>query len=125
MPESGKIKSMDINKINTQVLEEESTLGIYVWEMPDGRWIGDDDGNYLSVTSKKNNKDRINALANEVQSYGITEGIPLFLSARRKIDDEEFEYQQQRLKWGLVPDPLDIGNYKDEMKKLGANNGIH
>lgn len=125
MPESGKIKSMDINKINTQVLEEESTLGIYVWEMPDGRWIGDDDGNYLSVTSKKNNKDRINALANEVQSYGITEGRPLFLSARRKIDDEEFEYQQQRLKWGLVPDPLDIGNYKDEMKKLGANNGIH
>ena len=64
-------------------------------------------------------------MANEVQSYGITEGRPLFLSARRKIDDEEFEYQQQRLKWGLVPDPLDIGNYKDEMKKLGANNGIH
>ena len=47
---------MDINKINTKVLEEESTLGIYVWEMPDGRWIGDDEGNYLSITSKKNNK---------------------------------------------------------------------
>jgi hypothetical protein len=111
---------MDINKINSKVLEEESILGIYVWEMPDGRWIGDDDGNFLSITSKKGNKSNIDALAREVRSFGIYEGGPKFLSARRKIDDEEFEYQKQRLNWGLVPDPYDIGNYKDEMKKLGG-----
>jgi hypothetical protein len=109
---------MDINKINTQVLEEETRLGIYVWEMPDGKWIGDDEGNFLSITSTKGNKSRVNALADEVRSYGILEGRPLFLSGRRKIDDEEYQYQQQRLKWGLVPDPMDVGNYKDEMKAL-------
>jgi len=109
---------MDINRINTKVLGEESTLGIYVWEMPDGRWIGDDDGNFLSITSKKGNKSKVDALVREVRLYGIHEGRPKFLSARRKIDDEEFEYQKKRLDWGLVPDPLDIGNYKDEMKKL-------
>ena len=114
---------MDFNKINSKVLDEESVLGIYVWEMPDGRWIGDDDGNYLSVTSKKGNRSRMDALAREVKSYGIYEGQPLFLSARRKIDDEEFLYQQQRLNLGLVPDPMDIGNYKDEMKKLGNLRG--
>ena len=111
---------MDINKTNTKVLEEESILGIYVWEMPDGRWIGDDSGNFLSVTSKKGNKSNIDALAREVRSFGIYEGGPKFLSARRKIDDEEVKYQKQRLDWGLVPDPYDIGNYKDEMKKLGG-----
>jgi hypothetical protein len=111
---------MDINKINSQVLEENISLGIYVWEMPDGRWIGDDEGNFLSVTAKKGNKTKIEALAKEVRSFGIYEGQPKFLAGRRKIDDEEFEYQQQRLKWGMVPDPLDIGNYKDEMKKLGG-----
>ena len=42
------------------------------------------------------------------------------LSGRRKIDDEEFQYQKQRLDWGLIPDPMDIGNYKDEMKKMGG-----
>ena len=109
---------MDINRLNTKMLDEESTLGIYVWEMPDGRWIGDDDGNFLSVTSKKGNKSKIDALAREVGSFGIYEGRPKFLSARRKIDDEEFEYQKQRLNFGLIPDPMDIGNYKDEMKKL-------
>jgi hypothetical protein len=109
---------MDINKINTQVMDEETRLGIYVWEMPDGRWVGDDEGNFLSVTSMKGNKSKIEALVNEVGSYGIYEGQPKFLSGRRKIDDEEFEYQQKRLEWGLIPDPLDVGNYKDEMKKL-------
>jgi hypothetical protein len=37
---------------------------------------------------------------------------------KRKINDEEFEEQQTRLKWGLTPDPLDIGEYKDQMKAL-------
>jgi hypothetical protein len=59
-------------------------------------------------------------LAREVRTFGIYEGGPKFLSARRKIDDEEFEYQKQRLNWGLIPDPMDIGNYKDEMKKMGG-----
>lgn len=106
---------MDIKNIRQEVIEE-TTLGIYVWEMPDGRWIGDDDGNYLSITSTKGNRSRIDALANEVASFGISEGRPLFLSGRRKIDDEEFEYQHQRLKWGLTPDPLDIGTYKDSLR---------
>lgn len=109
---------MDINKTRSQIIDEETRLGIYVWEMPDGRWIGDDDGNFLSITSTKGNRSRIAALADAVRHYGINEGKPKFLSGRRKIDDEEYEYQQQRLAWGLVPDPLDIGNYKDEMKNL-------
>jgi hypothetical protein len=98
---------------------EETTLGIYVWEMPDGRWIGDDDGNFLSITSKKGNRSRMDALAREVRSYGIYEGGPKFLAGRRKIDDEEFEYQKQRLEWGLTPDPLDIGVYKDSVLRDG------
>lgn len=110
---------MDMGKIKYSSAEEETRLGIYVWEMPDGRWIGDDDGNYLSVTSMKNNKAKIDALAKTVRSYGIYDGAPKFLSGRRKVDDEEFEYQKQRLNWGLIPDPLDIGNYKDETKKVG------
>jgi hypothetical protein len=109
---------MEILNKKSQYMEE-TTLGIYVWEMPDGRWIGDDDGNFLSVTSKKGNKSRMDALAREVRSYGIYEGRPKFLSGRRKIDDEEYEYQKQRLEWGLTPDPLDIGVYKDSILRDG------
>ena len=104
---------MDIKRTSYKYKQNETTLGIYVWEMPDGRWIGDDEGNFLSITSKRGNRQRIDALAREVRSYGIYEGQPVFLEGRRKIDDEEYQYQQQRLKWGLTPDPLDIGVYKD------------
>lgn len=108
---------MDIKRVK-QSFVEETRLGIYVWEMPDGRWIGDDEGNFLSITAMKGDRVKIDALAREVRSYGIYEGSPVFLSGRRKIDDEEYAYQQQRLKWGLVPDPLDIGVYKE-----GAQSG--
>lgn len=87
--------------------------------MPDGRWIGDDEGNFLSITSMKGDRTKIDLLAREVRSYGIYEGSPVFLSGRRKIDDEEYQYQQQRLKWGLVPDPLDIGVYKEGSQSGG------
>lgn len=109
-------------ELKSATVKEETRLGIYVWEMPDGRWIGDDEGNYLSVTSTRGNRSKIDALAKEVRSYGIYEGQPKFLSGRRKINDEEYAEQEQRLKWGLVPDPYDIGNYKDEMKKLRGGN---
>ena len=110
---------MDMLNKNTRIIEE-TTLGIYVWEMPDGIWVGDDDGNFISITAKKGNKSKVDALAREVRSYGIDVGQPKFLSGRRKIDDEEFEHQNERLKWGLTPDPLDIGVYKDSMLRNGA-----
>jgi hypothetical protein len=110
---------MDILNQKSQIIEE-TRLGIYVWEMPDGRWIGDDDGNFLSITATKGNRSKIAALADAVRHYGISDGQPKFLSGRRKIDDEEFEHQNERLKWGLTPDPLDIGVYKDSVLRGGA-----
>ena len=105
---------MNIKKTNQSVVEE-TILGIYVWEI-DGKWVGDDDGNYLSITSKKGTRERIEMLRKAVSYYGVNKGEPKFLAGRRKINDEEFQYQQQRLNWGLVPDPLDIGEYKDQVK---------
>jgi len=78
---------MDIKRMGAKFNEDETTLGVYVWDR-------------------------------EVRSYGIYEGGPKFLMGKRKINDEEFEEQQTRLKWGLTPDPLDIGEYKDQMKAL-------
>lgn len=114
---------MEIKKVNQSVVEE-TTLGIYVWQMPDGRWIGDDEGNFLSVAAHKGNKEKMAMLASAVASYGIDEGEPLFLSNRRKIDDEQFEYQKARLEQGLVPDPFDIGNYKDELAAYNKANPV-
>lgn len=99
---------------------EETRLGVYVWEMPDGKWVGDDQGNYLSVQAFKNDQKKIAMLSEVVKGYGILEGKAVFLSGRRKINDEEYEYQKQRLAWGLVPDELDIGVFKEDNKRVSG-----
>jgi hypothetical protein len=106
-----------MKNLKTSVVEE-TTLGVFVWEMPDGRWVGDDNGNYLSIQGFKGDKTRVNVLTEVVKGYGIHTGSPKFLSGQRKINDEEYQEQIQRLNWGLTPDPLDIGEYKDSLKNL-------
>jgi hypothetical protein len=106
-----------MKNLKTSVVEE-TTLGVFVWEMPDGRWVGDDNGNYLSIQGFKGDRTRVNVLTEVVKGYGIHTGSPKFLSGQRKINDEEYQEQIQRLNWGLTPDPLDIGEYKDILKNL-------
>ncbi len=62
---------MDLGKLKSATVKEETPLGIYVWEMPDGRWIGDDEGNFLSVTAMKNNRAKIDMLAREVNERPV------------------------------------------------------
>lgn len=106
-----------MKNLKTSVVEE-TTLGVFVWEMPDGRWVGDDEGNYLSIQGFKGDKTRVNVLTEVVKGYGIHTGRARFLAGQRKINDEEYQEQIQRLNWGLTPDPLDIGEYKESLKNL-------
>lgn len=90
-----------------QVIEE-AKYGVYVWEMPNGQWIGDDQGNFLCVAAMKGSEPKLKMLREAVQHYGITDGKPVFLSGHRKVTDDEFETQKQRAAWGLIPDEYDI-----------------
>jgi hypothetical protein len=87
---------------------DEAAYGVYIWEMPNGQWVGDDEGNFLSIAAMKGDLKRINELAQAARHYGIMVGKPLFLSGNRKITDEEYEYQKQRQAFGLIPDESDI-----------------
>lgn len=91
-------------------------MGIYLWEMPDGRLVGDDEGNFLSIASMKDNPVRIKQLTDTVRSFGIEEGRPVFMSGVYKVSDEEYEYQKQRMEMGLTPDPLDWRAIQDEQE---------
>jgi hypothetical protein len=95
-------------KSNQFKVVEEAEYGVYVWEMPDGKWVGDDDGNFLSVNAMRHDSVKLKMLLDSVRHYGVLVGKPVFLSGHRKIDDEEFETQKQRQAFGLIPDEYDI-----------------
>lgn len=96
---------------------EESNAGIYVWEMPNGQWIGDDEGNFLTIPARKGSLRAIDLIAKEAEKYvGKGVGKPLFLANRRQITDAELDEQLARQDAGLIPDPYDFAAYEEELK---------
>ena len=99
----------------------ETNLGIYVWQLPDGEFVAQG----LDVLSIEANRGDIQAMAaiqKAAKYYGYSEGTPVFVEGRRKITDDEFDMQLQRMRAGLTPDPQDVGNYQDEMRRLRNGN---
>lgn len=94
----------------------ETNLGIYVWQLPDGDFVAQG----LDVLSIEGSRGDIRAMAaiqKAAKYYGYPEGTPVFVEGRRKLTDDEFEMQLHRMRAGLTPDPQDIGNYQDEMRR--------
>ena len=106
---------MNLKSLGQKIVEE-VPWGLYVWQMPSGQWIGDGEGNFLNIPALKGSQERIQKLRDAVREYGIEEGKPVFLSGHRQVDDEEYEYQRQRLEWGLIPDELDAPAFKEDLK---------
>lgn len=105
-------------------LVEESDFGLYLWEMPNGALVCDEERNYLNIPAKKGDIYKIKELSQAAKSLGLEEGRAVFFSGNRRVTDEEYEYQKQRMEWGLIPDEMDYGaaqeeliNYKKGFKK--------
>lgn len=94
---------------------QETQYGLYVWQMPNGQIVGDDEDRFLSIAAKEGDLRKIIELQKVVRHYGITEGRPMFLPGRRKVSDDEYAEQLARLNMGLTPDPYDVGALKDEL----------
>lgn len=98
----------------TQV--SETNLGVYVWQLPDGDFVADENANVMSISAFRGDLGAMNALRKAAKHYGFPEGEAVFLEGARKIDDEELQEQIHRMNQGLVPDKYDIGVYKEEMR---------
>lgn len=94
----------------------ETNLGVYVWQLPDGNFLADEDLNILSITAMRGDL-RAMAEISKVAKYLGYEGTPIFAEGRRKISDDEWEEQNWRIENGLIPDPYDIGVYKENLRR--------
>jgi len=94
---------------------EETDYGLFLWEMPGGRLVCDEDGNFLNIPGHRTDMSKVKILENEARALGLNEGRPVFMSGHRRVTDEEYHYQKQRLEWGLTPDELDYGAARDEL----------
>jgi hypothetical protein len=97
------------------VFDDHDQFGVYLWQMPDGSVVADEDRNFLSIASMYGDNARMEKLRNAAAQCGVFEGKPLFMPGHRKVTDEEYQEQQARLESGLIPDEYDIGAWKEEL----------
>lgn len=106
---------------------QEVPWGMLVWQCEDGKFLADEDNNFMHVFVSNQDPKLMEAakraLADAARSYGFPEGKPVYWAGRRPIDDEELEHQLARAEAGLVPDPLDIAAIREEEKALKQQNG--
>ena len=114
-----------IGPTKISVVEEKfSDAGIYVWQLPSGKYFTDGEGNALSIESMINDQSKIKELTDAAKYYGQPEGKPVFFSNVRKISDEEYSEQKDRMANGLIPSTNDIGAFmaaKTTFDKWGSD----
>lgn len=96
----------------------ETNIGIYVWQLDSGEFLADEEFNVLSIAAMRGDIEAMTRISQTARNLGFGEGRPVFAEGYRKITDEEFEGQIDRMTQGLIPDQLDIGNYKDEVHRI-------
>lgn len=107
---------MALTTKRVQVIDEVD-YGIYLWRLPDGRYISDGEGHYYMLAAKRDDKKAIQLLTDAVKSeFGIEEGYAFFMAGNRPVTDEEWDEQRRRDLMGLIPDPQDMPAHLDRLK---------
>jgi hypothetical protein len=106
-PEEPVKKTWENTKPRVQIVQE-TNIGVYVWQLPDGNFLTDDDANFLSIASRQGDKERIRRLQEAAAHHGYPDGFAVFYAGSRKISENEFWHQVERMMDGYVPDPYDV-----------------
>jgi hypothetical protein len=106
----GQVMPNQIGKTKVSIVEEPfSNYGIYVWQLASGKFFVDDHGNALSIDSMKGDESRISLLRNEAAYNGQPHGQAVFFPNVRKVTDEEYSEQIDRMQQGYIPSETDLG----------------
>ena len=106
----GQVMPNQIGKTKVSLIEEPfSNYGIYVWQLRSGKFFTDDNGNALSIDSMRGDESRIDLLRKEAAWNGQPDGQAVFFPNVRKVSDEEYSEQLDRMTQGLIPSETDLG----------------
>ena len=91
----------------------EVAWGCYVWQLPSGGYLGNENGDYLSIYCLKSDINALAAIRQTAKDIGFPEGKAVWIPGAEKITQSQWEDQVARLKAGQVPNPNDPGNFTD------------
>lgn len=93
----------------------EVAYGVYVWQLPSGGYLGNSDGDYLSVFCMKSDIKAMAQLREVAAAHGFPEGKPVFVPGAEKVTQSQWEDQVARMRDGYIPNPNDPGNFSNDV----------
>lgn len=100
------------------VVEKESDYGIYVWKLPNGKLAGDGNGNVMNIPARQGDIEAMSKINKAAAYYGFEEGKAEFKPGVRRVSEEEYSEQVNRLKEGYIPSETDLGAWFDAAKGI-------
>lgn len=113
-----------IGETKVKVLPKNYDWGVYFWLLPSGKRFSDGNGNYLTIESMRGDLSQIAKLSQAAAHFGQPEGKAVFEPGVKKVSDEEYSEQVERMKEGLIPNLNDLGAVhaaQQTIKKYGAD----
>jgi hypothetical protein len=100
-----------------KTVDEGIPFGIYVAKDHNGKYVVDEEQNFLCISSMRGDVRRVEQLMAAAKQCGIEQPQVEFWEGARKVTEDEYEEQKERARDGYVPDKYDIGNLIDEYKQ--------
>lgn len=83
--------------------EKQSDVGSYVWRLPSGNILANEDGEILNCPSVRGDIGQQIAIAKAARHFGYTEGEAVFEEVHRCTESEYWEQMDQFVNQGVSP----------------------
>jgi hypothetical protein len=103
------------------VIKKNRKDGIYVWKLSNGKVVGDGNGNIMNIPAEEFDLEAISKITKAAHHYGYPEGKAEFWSGTRRVSDEEYSEQLDRMKEGYIPSETDIGAFMDAERGIARH----
>lgn len=83
--------------------QKQSDVGSYVWQLPNGNLLANEDGEILNCPAVRGDIGQQIAIAKAARHYGYPEGTAVFEEVHRCTESEYWEQMDQFVNKGISP----------------------
>jgi hypothetical protein len=112
---------MKNSKPRLTVIEKQGEHGLYVWQTPEGKIVTDGDGNTMNIPARRGDIEAISKITKAAAYYGFPEGKAVFRAGQRRVTEEEYSEQLDRMKEGYIPSETDLGAWYEAARGIGKH----
>jgi hypothetical protein len=98
-----------VGKSKATVIPKMYDWGIYAWKLSNGRWFTDGQGNVLNIPSHRGDLQQMSKLRETAAHYGQPDGEAVFFPGLKRVSEETYSEQLDRMLQGLIPNMDDLG----------------